>query len=440
MRPEIRNKIINYGIVGLALFLSIFRSTSIFGRFGYYCNGLPYQNPPGCVTINIGQEISLWIITILLIGYQLIKSKNFGKYISVWKNKWYLVLFLLLALISVFWSSAFPVTLTKGIVLIFCTLTYGYIGWYYKLDKVIQILVYFFVVLIIINFFYVLFRPNLGIMSISPWVGSWTGFFCHKNYLGSILAFGSAVILFDFLVHPDYRPLTKVLLTISFLLSMVLIIYSKSAAGVLILFLLMGTSVVFFIWSKIRKHLRFPHYIILGIIAFIAIAAIMLNLDFFFGLVNRNTSLTGRVPLWQYLYNQVILVHPYLGYGYGAIWSFPEFREITRKAVGWGYPIFIGDNGLIDIFLHLGITGVVSILLVITMSLKHAIKIIIKRSGFIYTFPIIALIYMILANVSLSMLLESEYLVWFLILIPLFTDKSQISETPDKVVGQISSQ
>jgi hypothetical protein len=185
--------------------------------------------------------------------------------------------------------------------------------------------------------------------------------------------------------------------------------------------------------------LRSPHYIILGIIALIAIAAILLNLDFFFGLVNRNTSLTGRVPLWQYLYNQVILVHPYLGYGYGAIWSFPEFREITRKAVGWGYPIFIGDNGLIDIFLHLGITGVVSILIVILMSIKHAVMMIVKRSGFIFTFPMIALIYMILANISLSMLLESEYLVWFLILIPLFTDKSQIFKHPDKKNSQISS-
>jgi hypothetical protein len=439
MRPELRNKIINYGIVGLALFLSIFRSTSIFGRFGYYCPGLPYKNLSACVPINIGQEISLWLITILLIGYQLIKSKNFGKYISVWKNKWYLVFFLLLALFSAFWSSAFQVTLTKGIVLIFCTLTFGYISWYYKLDKVIQILVYFFAILIIVNFYYVLLRPNLGIMSISPWVGSWTGVLCHKNYLGSIFAFGSTVFFIDFLIHPNYHPLTKVLLAISFLLSLVLIIYSKSAAGILILFLLLGTSLVFYIWSKLRTHLRSPHYIILGIIALIAIAAILLNLDFFFGLVNRNTSLTGRVPLWQYLYNQVILVHPYLGYGYGAIWSFPEFREITRKAVGWGYPIFIGDNGLIDIFLHLGITGVVSILIVILMSIKHAIMMIVKRSGFIYTFPMIALIYMILANISLSMLLESEYLVWFLILIPLFTDKSQIFKHPDRINSQISS-
>jgi exopolysaccharide production protein ExoQ len=262
-------------------------------------------------------------------------------------------------------------------------------------------------------------------MTFRAWIGSWAGVFTHKNYLGNFMAFGSTVFFMDFLIHPDYRPLNKVLLAVFFLLSIVLVIYSKSAAGILIVFLLLGTCLVLFIWSKLRKHLRSLHYIILSIIALIVIVAVLLNLDFFFGLVNRNASLTGRVPLWLYLYNQVILIHPYLGYGYGAIWSFPEFRELTGVAVGWEIPIFIADNGLIDIFLHLGITGVVSILIVIIMSFKNAIMMILNRKDFIYIFPIIALIYVLLANISLSMLLESEYFVWFMIIFPLFIDSFQ---------------
>jgi hypothetical protein len=50
---------------------------------------------------------------------------------------------------------------------------------------------------------------------------------------------------------------------------------------------------------------------------------------------------------------------------------------------------------------------------------------ILNRKDFIYIFPIIALIYVLLANISLSMLLESEYFVWFMIIFPLFIDSFQ---------------
>ena len=41
--------------------------------------------------------------------------------------------------------------------------------------------------------------------------------------------------------------------------------------------------------------------------------------DFFFGLVGKDSSLTGRTPIWAAIMRQVAL-RPWEGFGYGAFW------------------------------------------------------------------------------------------------------------------------
>ena len=66
-------------------------------------------------------------------------------------------------------------------------------------------------------------------------------------------------------------------------------------------------------------------------------------------------SLTGRIPLWEYLTRQV-LEQPLLGYGFGAFWS-AERLVTVWSAVGW--PAVVAHNGPLDLVLGTGLVGLV---------------------------------------------------------------------------------
>ena len=426
---NVKNKLISGTIVGLTLFLSILRIISVFGMRGFNCEGLPFDLDVICTPGNILYELSLWLVVVLLVGYQLFRSKEIRPFITAWRNNWILVAFISFVFLSAIWTAALSVTLTKAVILLICTITFAYLGSHYKVETVFRFLVRFFSILTVINLIFVFVIPNLGTSSDPLYIGSWRGIFWHKNYLGSITAFGSSLFLMDLLAYPHRRLLMKICEGFLLLLSIWLIIMSHSAAGLIILIILMGICLVIYLWLKIKIHLRPLHYIILGFIALIGVAFILFNLDFIFGLLNRNTSLTGRLPLWQYLINNIIISKPWLGNGYGAIWAFEGFREHTSAIVNWRFPIFIGDNGLIDITLHLGIAGLILTLAIYVISLIRSVQYIQNGKNLICFFPLVGSIFGFLANISLSMFLELEYMVWLLIVFPLFIHTSQFTNS-----------
>jgi exopolysaccharide production protein ExoQ len=429
-----KNRIVDGIIVGLTFFLSILRVISIFGMRGFNCEVLPFDPDVICTPSNIIYEISLWIIIVLMIGYQLFKSKGIKPFINAVKNNCILMFFTLLVFLSTIWTVSLPVTLSKATILLLSVVTFAYFGWHFTVEEVIRFLVQFFSILAVLNILFIIYFPKIGTMSDPLYFGSWTGIFWHKNYMGSIMAFGSSLLFIDLLTYPPHRFFTRICEVIFLLLSIWEVIKSQSAAGLIILIILLGICLIFYLWLKIRIHLRPLHYIILACIAFISIVIILFNLDFIFGLLNRNTSLTGRLPLWHYLINEVIINKPWLGYGYGAIWAFQGFRELTRVAVGWMFPIMIGDNGLIDITLHLGIAGLIMTLTIYAQSLKRSIQF--TKNGKILScfFPFIGLIFAFLANITLSMFLELEYIVWFLIVFPFFINTSPFTDSRVKSV------
>ena len=138
------------------------------------------------------------------------------------------------------------------------------------------------------------------------------------------------------------------------------------------------------------------------------------NLDFLFGLLGRNTSLTGRIPMWEYLFQQLVFTRPWLGFGYGAIWHFHGLRNGLALILHWGTQVMIGDNGFIDIILHLGVSGLSVLVALIVSGFYNAIKFIKQKRTLISAFPIIILVFVMVSNITLSLILESEVFVWII--------------------------
>lgn len=101
---------------------------------------------------------------------------------------------------------------------------------------------------------------------------------------------------------------------------------------------------------------------------------VLTNLDFVFDLFNRNTTLTGRVGLWEHILDIVSQKPCWLGHGFGAVWMLDAFREDVRLGIGWASQPLIGDNGFIDILLHLGIVGLMMFAGLLVTAFIRAIK------------------------------------------------------------------
>ena len=148
-----------------------------------------------------------------------------------------------------------------------------------------------------------------------------------------------------------------------------------------------------FLWLKFRHLLRPTHYYLALVLAVIVAAGALLNLDFVFGLVNREVSLTGRIPMWGILFREVFPLHPWLGQGFGTIWADLSFRLFMRDSAGWPSPIMIGDNGFIDILLNLGIVGLALFLLYYLRVWVASVRYFLSEPRLESFFPFIFLIY-----------------------------------------------
>ena len=317
MRAKFLNNVMEIVAITIILFLVNIRAMRFFSLY------------PATATLG-GQawrEVFLWVLTAGLAFWLLIRRKMLGEYVSAWKKHWPLFLFIGIAFLSLSWSVSPGATLYRALVLLFSSLLGAYIGLRYNIRELLKILSWFGVVVVVFCFALALRFPGFGTAEGSPYFGAWNGIFWHRNHMGSILALLNSVFLIRISLGLRERDKRTILDAIFYLLSIVLVV---------------------------------------------------LNFDFVMGLLNRSSSLTGRVPMWMYLLGHVINQRPWFGYGFGAIWTIEAFRIQVQRAVGWPSPVLIGDNGFIDILLHVGIVGLaiflVNFILMYVATIKLAFR------------------------------------------------------------------
>ncbi|WP_032077251.1 O-antigen ligase family protein [Clostridium drakei] len=88
----------------------------------------------------------------------------------------------------------------------------------------------------------------------------------------------------------------------------------------------------------------------------------------------RNITLTGRLPIWNIITSEMMLGNKWFGYGYGTAWDVNNdiFLKICRQynLVLGGIPVG-SHNGLIELWMSIGIVGVVVFLLMIYKICAH---------------------------------------------------------------------
>jgi len=365
-------------------------------------------------------EIAFWLLAALGVMYILIRDDRIADYLLAWRRNWTLGLFVLLALISAFWSLGFVVTLFRASELLFATLIASYIGMRYSPAQLMTVIFWFGAILAILSIALVLGAPKAGTMYWAPFNGAWRGVYWHRNHLGSVMALVNIVYFYRAIMAVERRDKVGYLDAFFYILSLVVLYFAESATGYILFILLHFFVICVWLWMKTFHLLQKRHYYVIFAVLAGGLILILSNLDVVFGLFNRSSTLTGRVYLWDYLLKNAIPQRLWWGHGFGAAWTFESFREDARLHIGWTSPPLIADNGFLDILLHVGVVGLTIFVSVLMIASVRAFRYAISRKMLADFFPLLIMFYAFVANISFSLFAETEVFVWFLIVAVLF--------------------
>ena len=368
-----------------------------------------------------GVDFFLWIFICVLIFWRLYRKGLLGNFYVTWKQNRLLALFIFFSACSLLWSIDVVISLYRLMAMMGASLVAAYVGARHGFREILKMFAAFFALLVMFNLGLILIFPEFGIMTNEPYIGSWRGIYWHRNYMGSAMALASLIFLFHLVDDFSPRKRESILYGLFYLLSFVLILMSRSATGMILFVLLLGAFLVAWAWVRWHSRMSARHYWIFGFTSILLIALILLNLDFVFGLLGRNTSLTGRVPLWNYLLSDVLRQKLFFGYGFGALWAQYSFREQVQNILHWGYPVLTADNGYLDVLLYLGIIGFVLFVSTLAYATLRYFRYALIHRNLVSALPLLFMVYMLVANLSLSHFFEIESFTWMVFLLFLFS-------------------
>lgn len=312
------------------------------------------------------------VIILLALGLIILirRSSNFRLRAS--DNGW-LIIFFAYCLISILWSD-FPIVVLKkwlrfsgDVVIVLLVLTEADTG-----EKIYRIMRRMAIILLPLSALFAKFYPSLGRIYTVTGTQMWVGVAGHKNSLGFLCAFTGVVLVWRNLPKwPKVNLLDAGLLAFA----VYLLIGSKSTTSVIVFvlgaFLLIAQSLMKGDIRKLNRAVVFGLCLLL-VIQVLAVSFLGRSIaPGLFAAAGKDASLTGRIPLWQTLIDMGQRA-PYFGRGFASFWLSPgRLSELWRR-VNWTPTT--AHNGYIEIFLDLGVAGLLILLCLLVQTYKNIIR------------------------------------------------------------------
>ena len=386
---------IEYGITvfGLVLYSGAILSLVLSG--GINEGDLEWELPSDNAVIKQCYSIFYFITLILL-------ACRWQKTLYVITKNLYVFIFIGLTIASVTWSSSPNLTSTRSIAFLGTNLFGLYLASRYSLKQQVLLLAQAFGIIVLVSMIFVLILPKYGIMGGSH-AGAWRGIFIHKNGLGKWMVL-SIVIFFLQLIR---NPKPNILTYLGLIFSTLLLVMSKSSSS-LINLLLVG--VVFSVLKTWRWNylVMVPATLLITLLGSSFFLWFNSNSSVLFDSVGKDSNLSGRTDIWSLAF-EIASRKPFFGYGYGGFWEDLNGAAIEIwQAINWRAPN--AHNGFIDLFLGLGLSGVV-VLGISFINTFIQSSICLRRGTTSDEFwPLIFLIYLVLSNLSESGLMVQNEL------------------------------
>jgi exopolysaccharide production protein ExoQ len=322
-----------------------------------------------------------------------------------------LVLLLAVAVASFLWAVEPAVALRRAMTLL---LTFGFALWLAIRFAPVTLLRLTAVALLLgalASTVAAVMGPEIGKHVWDNHAGLWRGVFGHKNTMGRMMSLATVAGLLLVTTSPGSR-LTGI--TVFGLAAFLVVMSGSATAGatmLLVLLILPACSWLFL--SRLPPRVVVP--VALG--AGLALALAMMALaEPILSLLGRDPTLSGRTRLWELAVDEG-LRRPLLGAGFRTFWLEEGPGGGVMALVSWGEGnIGNGHNGFLDLWLELGLTGVVAYGIVLKEAAARIANLI-SQNDRLAVWLAVVLVHLSAYAMTERVLLEHTDLSWLLFMV-----------------------
>ena len=320
----------------------------------------------------------------------------------------HLSLLIILIWASVTWSLDSGLSLRRALAVTAYTVIAVWLAVAFEPEALLRRLAWLALVILLLSVAFAVLLPGLAFMTLEGKV-LLRGVFSHKNGMGQHLGL-SAILL---TTAWQFRLIPRFAAGLGLVLCLALAVPTGSATALMILLALAITGLA------TRVMLLPPRLAIavccLGLAAgiFLVLAAI-LGTEQLFAAFGRDLSLTGRVPLWDFVWWQ-IKEAPWLGHGFSVYFDIPWVQSYTTETLRWGVPN--AHNGYLELWLGVGIAGPVLAGLFLVTAIWRGVVLLRRNYSPAAVFAVYFLPIYLLRNLVESDLAAGAQLSWVLAVI-----------------------
>jgi exopolysaccharide production protein ExoQ len=306
------------------------------------------------------------------------------------------------AILSAGWSDDPFFTVRRAVIFLATTVFAIYFGSCFDWDTQIQIFEWLFLVSIVGSVLMIVFAPQFGV-SHDMHMGALKGMFSHKNLLGRQMALGILTVVIG---KPLGMP--RWLRAASILAALPLLVLAHSAGALLSLVIVLGAYMILIIP---RPAYRRSPPLWLGLLPLLLAAGVLLitNAGTFLSLLGRDSSLTGRVPLWVAI-EHAISRRFWLGYGYALFWV--RQTGSLQEVVATGWNALSAQNGYLDLALDLGMVGVGLFFCSLVSAIRNGFRALNNKGIRTPSWPLLFVVFFAVQNIHESDLLRLGTFMW----------------------------
>ena len=225
-----------------------------------------------------------------------------------------LVLLVLVAAASVFWSVAPAETASRIVALVLTTVFSVALGARWRWSELVEVIAIAFAAMTVLSLILGVAFPSIGRMTeIFP--GAWRGLWVEKNTFGALMAIATLNFAAAALFHPKRAFLWWAMAALAILLlglstsrtAILAFVFGAAGLGFTLLVRRGPATAIAAIWIAGA-----------GLIGLAVLIAIFPGV--FFASLGKDATLTGRTEIWAEIW-RLIQQRPLLGYGYDAVWT-----------------------------------------------------------------------------------------------------------------------
>lgn len=307
------------------------------------------------------------------------------------------------ALASLAWS-AFPLTtLRNGIGFVGTTLFGLYLATYYTHEELLRLLAKVMLLLTAVQLVFAIIEPS----SLSGHENAVAGAFATKNTAGRTMALAAMILMLQALSANTYR----IIWWIGYAVSVALALLSSSATALILCIVIPCLIPVF-------RSLRLRITLLVPLVALLVVVGAGLSIWLFresetlLGALGKDVTLTGRSGLWLLVW-EVAKQRPWIGYGYGGFWSsWDSPAAVIWVTLKWAAPH--AHNGLLDLWLQLGIVGVITFGMSLWSVVATALRVLRRGRTYASLLPGLFLAFLFVSNTVSSALMVQNNILWVL--------------------------